>query len=1044
MARRVILDTQYTFNPATKTITVPRIIPKERLMLITNVTSNKVIYNFSDPTLIATSWSYIQATNNVPAATVIVLNYNTTTMNATDQLQITIDEAYEVFQPDESYNDPVGKMRVSTPQSLIDTDFEYGLQPTKWETLLLTNNRPTFFYLPANNLNVSNVTITSQTVTVNTAPSAPPATGTPVQMQDTLFFGANGPFLVEANNTGAFTFQYTARYPLLNSTNQQIYNPSLTLAFNGQFYSNSAFNLTAQPTVSGNVITIGTTEPHGLQVGDGIILANTIASGQNAPNTSFQVATVANSNTFSVIVTGNSTSIGTLTNASVYARPDGQIVHRAFDGGVQFVSGNQAHNLQTIRQTRRYFRYQSGKGIQMSSGTILKPQFFVEDVSANVNGGGAQLITVTTKFPHYVTTGLPVTVAGADQAAYNGTFPVTSVINPVQFTYQANSVPQATTNQPASPASNVVAIVAQSWYGSKNRMGMFDSQNGVFFEFDGQQLWAVRRYSTTQISGVFTVTNNSSNVTGASINNFTYPKLSKQLTPGDFIVIRGMSYRVMDIQSDNQMTISPPYRGSTPGGPVIISKTIDQRIPQNQWNIDKLDGTGPTGTILDLTKDQMFYIDYSWYGAGAIRYGMRAADGRIQYCHKTVNNNQNYLAWMRSGNLPARYETNTLSPVLTLNGYITATQTSIGVANNLTYNMSNFPPAGTLLIADPIGGYEYVNYTSFTGANSSFNGLTRGQATTTLTCTGFPTTANIYTSSSVSAIQPGMQVYNTTFAAGAGSIAIGTYVYAVYPNFNGSGNNVIQLSQAPTSTITANALGFVQMAGTAAAHNLTSANTVIPVYLHAPQFAPQVSHWGTSVVMDGGFQSDLSLQFVNGESQQVVYPGQTTALQSIRVSPSVDSGITGNLGAREVINRMQLVPQAAEVVANGTFLITVVLNGQLSANGGTLGTWTKLANGTSSLAQVADHTGNVAITGGETIYGFYAVNSAGNTNFSVITADLTKIRDIGNSILGGGIGSNTAVNFYPDGPDVITIVAQNQGTLPANVASRISWTEAQA
>lgn len=27
--------------------------------------------------------------------------------------------------------DPVGKLRVSTPQALIDTDFEYGAQPTK-------------------------------------------------------------------------------------------------------------------------------------------------------------------------------------------------------------------------------------------------------------------------------------------------------------------------------------------------------------------------------------------------------------------------------------------------------------------------------------------------------------------------------------------------------------------------------------------------------------------------------------------------------------------------------------------------------------------------------------------------------------------------------------------------------------------------------------------------------------------------------------------------------------------------------------------------
>ena len=37
-------------------------------------------------------------------------------------------------------------MRVSEPQSLIDTDFEYGTQPTKWETITLLNGRPTAFY----------------------------------------------------------------------------------------------------------------------------------------------------------------------------------------------------------------------------------------------------------------------------------------------------------------------------------------------------------------------------------------------------------------------------------------------------------------------------------------------------------------------------------------------------------------------------------------------------------------------------------------------------------------------------------------------------------------------------------------------------------------------------------------------------------------------------------------------------------------------------------------------------------------------------------
>ena len=173
-------------------------------------------------------------------------------------------------------------------------------------------------------------------------------------------------------------------------------------------------------------------------------------------------------------------------------------------------------------------------------------------------------------------------------------------------------------------------------------------------------------------------------------------------------------------------------------------------------------------------------------------------------------------------------------------------------------------------------------------------------------------------------------------------------------------------------------------------------------------------------------------------------PGQTIALQSIRVSPSVDNGITGTLGQKEVINRMKLQLVAAEVLVSGSFNINLVLNGQLSANGGTVGTFTRLATGTSSLSQVVDHTGNVAISGGETIYGFFAVNSAGAGNLSTIVADLTSIRDIGNSILGGAISNDPTKYFYPDGPDLLTLVATNIGASSATVSSRISWKEAQA
>jgi hypothetical protein len=103
-----------------------------------------------------------------------------------------------------------------------------------------------------------------------------------------------------------------------------------------------------------------------------------------------------------------------------------------------------------------------------------------------------------------------------------------------------------------------------------------------------------------------------------------------------------------------------------------------------------------------------------------------------------------------------------------------------------------------------------------------------------------------------------------------------------------------------------------------------------------------------------------------------------------------------------------------------------------------------VATGTSSLTQVADHLANVNVIGGESMFGFYAVNTAGAGNFSVYTQDLSLVRDIGNSILGGAVTGNPQLNIYPDGPDTVTVVAQNIGNSFANVSARLSWSEAQA
>jgi hypothetical protein len=61
------------------------------------------------------------------------------------------------------------------------------------------------------------------------------------------------------------------------------------------------------------------------------------------------------------------------------------------------------------------------------------------------------------------------------------------------------------------------------------------------------------------------------------------------------------------------------------------------------------------------------------------------------------------------------------------------------------------------------------------------------------------------------------------------------------------------------------------------------------------------------------------------------------------------------------------------------------------------------------------------------------------------TLDLTNVRDLGNSILGGGVNNTvptTQAGLYPDGPDVLYVVATTTGA--ANIQARLSWKEAQA
>ncbi len=82
---------------------------------------------------------------------------------------------------------------------------------------------------------------------------------------------------------------------------------------------------------------------------------------------------------------------------------------------------------------------------------------------------------------------------------------------------------------------------------------------------------------------------------------------------------------------------------------------VDIEVPQSQWNGDRLDGTGPSGMVIDFTKTQIYWIDFEWLGVGTVRWGVFHR-GHPLICHTIHNNNVRGQVYMSTPNLPIRDE----------------------------------------------------------------------------------------------------------------------------------------------------------------------------------------------------------------------------------------------------------------------------------------------------------------------------------------------------------------------------------------------------
>ena len=431
-----------------------------------------------------------------------------------------------------------------------------------------------------------------------------------------------------------------------------------------------------------------------------------VANNHNVAAGPFLITEVPNETTIRWVARAQlavDTSVASLTGA-IYSRPDSFFVHRPYDGGVQLGTGSPQHGAQAVRQSKKYIRYQSGKGMMYTTGALFAPSYSLASATAESLAVNSLITFTTDDTDHGVQAGGTVEVTGFQTAGYNGTYVVDSVVT--ERSFKVRSLRALTTL--TAVLGNDPKMSVRYWHGATVRSGPFDEQNGIYYQYDGQTLALGKRSSTFQLTGVVSVNVDSNAITG------TGTRFQDQLKAGDRVVLKGMSHVVTKVISNTSITVNPDYRGVTNATLAKLCLTQDTLIPQEDWNLDRGDGTGPSGYNIDPTKMQMIGMQYTWYAAGFIEYMLRGSDGKFIFLHRIRNSNVNTEAYMRTANLPVRYEVINESARDKLSSAITSSQTTIPL-----YDGYYFPNAGTVYIDN-----ELISYTGKSG--NALTGCVRG------------------------------------------------------------------------------------------------------------------------------------------------------------------------------------------------------------------------------------------------------------------------------------------------------------------------------
>lgn len=190
----------------------------------------------------------------------------------------------------------------------------------------------------------------------------------------------------------------------------------------------------------------------------------------------------------------------------------------------------------------------------------------------------------------------------------------------------------------------------------------FNTEFGVWRQYDGiREIRTLEITTGSSTAEDITITLDGNAVTDVSVtNNGSTTATAWEIAQHDFSNVGDVGYQAF-AEGDTVVFVcsqTAPRTGSftltgattavgtftqtVAGASPTVSEGNGNHILQSNFNVDTLDGNGPSGMTLDPTKGNVFQIDFQYLGFGAINYWVEnPATGRfVQFhCERYANNN---------------------------------------------------------------------------------------------------------------------------------------------------------------------------------------------------------------------------------------------------------------------------------------------------------------------------------------------------------------------------------------------------------------------